>query len=116
MIGRSSVWRSTRARIVAAGVIIALAPLPAAAAETLQPVPASVDLGAAVRKIAATERLAPASAALARQLTQPGSEPRLESKAFFKTPLGLAVIAIVGGGTAYALYSAQRDRIHSTAR
>ena len=116
MSGRPSVWRGPGARVIAAGVILALAPLPVAAAETLQPAPASVDLRAAVRRIAATERLSTTPAAPALQPTQQGSEPKLESKAFFKTPLGVVVIAIVGGGTAYALYSAQHDRIHSTVR
>ena len=114
MKGRPSVWRITCARVVAAGVVIALAPLPVAAAETIQAATPSVDLRAAVRKIAATERLAPIPAAPLRDGMQAGSAP--ESKAFFKTPLGAAVIAIVGAGTAYALYSAKHDRIHSAAR
>lgn len=113
---RPSVWHVTCARVVAVGVMIALAALPVAAAETSQPATRSVDLKAAIQKIAATERLASVSAAPARDLMQPGSAPNLESPSFFKTPLGLAVIAIVGAGSAYAVYSAKHDRIHSAAR
>ena len=46
----------------------------------------------------------------------PGADATLDSPSFFRTPLGVAVIAIVGAGTAYALYSAQHDRIHSATR
>ena len=116
MKGRPSVWRVTCARVVAVGVMIALAPLPVAAADTSQPATPSVDLRAAVQKIASTERLASTSAAPARDRTQSGSAPAPQSSSFFKTPLGLAAIAIVGAGTAYALYSAQHDRIHSATR
>jgi len=107
-------WRGARARIVAAGLTIALAPLPlAAAAESDRPA-GSTTLNAAVAKAASSERLA--SAATAAQPAQPTGAPSLESKRFFKTPLGMAVIAIVGAGTAYAVYSAQHDRIHSAVR
>ena len=116
MKGRPSVWHVTCARVVAVGVMIALGPLPVAAAETNPPATPSVDFKAAVRKIAATERLASIPAAPARDRTQSGTAPDLQSPSFFKTPLGLAVIAVVGGGAAYAVYSAQHDRIHSTAR
>lgn len=116
MKGRPSMWRITCARVVAVGVMLALAPLPVAAAETIQPATPSVDFKAAVQKIAATERLASIPAAAARDRAQSSSVPNLQSPSFFKTPLGLAVIAVVGAGSAYALYSAQHDRIHSTAR
>jgi hypothetical protein len=114
--GRPSVWRGTCARVVALGVLIALAPLPVAAAEANPPATPSVDLKAAVQKIASTERLASMPAAPARDRMQPGGAPNLESPSFFKTPLGWAVIAVVGAGSAYAIYSAQHDRIHSPAR
>jgi hypothetical protein len=47
---------------------------------------------------------------------QSGTAPNLESPSFFKTPLGWAVIAVVGAGSAYAIYWAQHDRIHSPGR
>jgi hypothetical protein len=116
MKGRPSVWRGTCARVVALGVLIALVPLPVAAAETHPSATPSIDLKAAVQKVAATERLASIPAAPARDRVQSGTAPNLESPSFFKTPLGWAVIAVVGAGSAYAIYSAQHDRIHSPGR
>ena len=113
MKGRPSVWRVTGAAVV--GVMLALAPLPVAAAEPNPPA-ASIDFKAAVRKIAASETLASVPAAAVPDRAQAGGASPLESKSFFKTPLGAAVIAIVGAGTAYAVYSAQHDRIHSASR
>ena len=106
------VWRRTYARVVAAGMTIALASVPLAAAD---PAPPSINLKAAVAKAASTERLASNTTARV-QTAQQGTAMAPESKSFFKTPLGIAVIAIVGSGTAYAVYSAQHDRIHSTTR
>ena len=113
MKGRPSVWRVTGAAVV--GVMLALAPLPVAAAEP-SPRAASVDFRAAVLKIAASETLASVPASAVPDRAQSGGASPLESKSFFKTPLGAAVIAIVGAGTAYAVYSAQHDRIHSASR
>jgi hypothetical protein len=90
---------------------ISLAPLSlAAAAESDRPASPAI-LKAAVAKAASVEALASTTAA---QPAQPAGAPN--SRAFFKTPLGMAVIAIVGAGTAYAVYSAQHDRIHSAVR
>lgn len=114
MKGRPSVWRVACAGLV--GVMIALAPLGVAAAETSQPVIPSVNFKAAVQRIAATERLASVKPAPERDGVQSGGASKLESRSFFKTPLGVAVIAVVGAGTAYAVYSAQNDRIHSASR
>src|SRR5260221_14299037 len=106
-------WHRARARVLAAGLTIALAPLPLAAAEADRPAPSPTTLRAAVDKAAATEPLS-SSASSRAQTAQPAGAP--DSRGFFKTPLGIAVIAIVGAGTGYALYSAQHDRIHSAAR
>jgi hypothetical protein len=114
MTDTRTVWRRTCARIVVAGMTIALASLPLAAAAA-DPAPPSFDLKAAVAKAASSERLASSTTAPA-QTAQQGTTMAPESKSFFKTPLGVAVIAIVGSGTAYAVYSAQHDRIHSTTR
>ena len=108
------VWRRTYARVVAAGMTIALASVPLAAA-TADPAPPPIDLKAAVAKAASTERLASSTTAPA-QTAQQGTAMAPDSKSFFKTPIGIAVIAVVGSGTAYAVYSAQHDRIHSAAR
>ena len=109
------VWRRTYARVVAAGMTIALASVPLAAAAAESPAPPPINLKAAVAKAASTERLASNTTARV-QTAQQGTAMAPESKSFFKTPLGIAVIAIVGSGTAYAVYSAQHDRIHSTTR
>ena len=117
MKGKPSVWRSTYARIVALGVALAVVPLPVAAAENSQPT-SPVNLRAAIAKAAAAEHLVVTPVAAARQ-AQPGTaatDPALQSPSFFKTPLGLAVIAVVGAGAAYAVYSASHDRIHSPVR
>jgi len=106
------VWRRTYARVVAAGMTIALASVPLAAES---PAPPFVNLKAAVAKAASTERLESTPTARV-QTAQQGTAMAPESKSFFKTPLGIAVIAVVGSGTAYAVYSAQHDRIHSTTR
>ena len=112
MTDTRSVWRRTYARVVAAGMTIALASVPLAAES---PAPPSVNLKAAVAKAASTERLESTPTARV-QTAQQGTAMAPESKSFFKTPLGIAVIAVVGSGTAYAVYSAQHDRIHSTTR
>jgi hypothetical protein len=108
-----SVWHRTGARTIALGVTLALATVPLAAAEAAPQTPPAVNLKAAVQKAASTERL---STTTSPQASQPAGTPDLQSPSFFKTPLGLAVIAVVGAGSAYAIYSAQHDRIHSTAR
>ena len=35
---------------------------------------------------------------------------------FFRSPAGIACLAVIAAGTGYALYSASHDRIHSVAR
>lgn len=113
MKARPSAWRLLCAGV---GLMIALAPLPIAAAETNQAVTPPVDFKAAIQRIAATERLASAPASPARDQVPSAGASQLESRSFFKTRLGVAVIAIVGAGTAYAIYSASNDRIHSATR
>ena len=115
MTDTRSVWRRTYARVVAAGMTIALASVPLAAAPTDPPAQPTINLKAAVAKAASTERLESTPTARV-QTAQQGTAMAPESKSFFKTPLGIAVIAVVGSGTAYAVYSAQHDRIHSTTR
>ena len=107
-------WRGARVRVLAASLTIALAPLSLAAAEADRPAPVK-PLKAAVDRAAATERLA-SRADAAAQPAQPAGAPNPGSRGFFRTPLGMAVIGVVGAGTVYALYSAQHDRIHSATR
>lgn len=106
--------RRLSARLVGAGLTIVLTSLPLAAAAADGAASPPQTLSSAIARAAATERLS-ASATAPAPAAQ-GATPDPTSRRFFKTPLGLAVIAIVGAGTAYAVYSAQNDRIHSTAR
>ena len=107
-------WRRARVRAIAVGMTIALTSLPLAAAEADRPATPPT-LTAAIARAAASEPLTAATASRA-QTAPPAGAPNLGSRGFFKTPLGMAVIAVVGAGTAYAIYSAQHDRIHSTVR
>jgi len=49
------------------------------------------------------------------QAPSPG-ESELASGSFFKKPVGIAVLAALGAGVGYALYSTSNDRIRSTGR
>ncbi len=120
MKGVPSVWRSMSTRVIALGVVLAVVPIPVAAAG-VGATAAPVNLHAAVAKAAATEPLVVKPIAAAQQQGQPqgqtaATDPRLQSPSFFKTPLGLAVIGVVGAGVGYAIYSASHDRIHSPVR
>jgi hypothetical protein len=53
-----------------------------------------------------------AQASQAQTPAPAGTEDR-DSWAFFKSPIGIAVLATLAVGTGYAIYSAQHDRIHS---
>jgi hypothetical protein len=109
-------WRSTCAHVVALGVALAVVAPPVAAAGPSEPVRPSIDFNAAVVRIVAADRVASKSAARAQAPNRPAGDNRPDSASFFRTPLGLAVLGVVGAGTGYALYSAVHDRIHSTAR
>jgi hypothetical protein len=52
----------------------------------------------------------------ARQTQSQAPAPELESGSFFKSPIGIAVLATFGIGVGYALYSASNDRITSPGR
>ena len=106
----SRLWRPTLLRIVALGVVIAAAPLPALAGETAPSTHAPPpSISASVQKIAKTEPLNANPRAAAT--TQGGAD--LTSKSFFKTPAG--IIALVAAGTAlgFTLYSTSNDRVSS---
>ncbi len=116
MKGLPSMWRSTCAHLVALGVALAIAAPPIVAAASSEPVQPSINFNAAVVKVVAADRLASKSAARAQTPARPAGDDKPDSASFFRTPLGLAVIAVVGAGTGYAIYSAKHDRIHSTSR
>jgi hypothetical protein len=114
--GLPLMWRSTCAHVVALGVALAVAAPPIAAAASSEPARPSIDFNAAVVKVVAAGRLASKTAARAQTPARPAGDNKPDSASFFRTPLGLTVIAVVGAGTGYAVYSAKHDRIHSTAR
>jgi hypothetical protein len=112
---RLSTWRGALPRAVLLAVAVTLVPLPALAGDTGQAAPQT--LKASVAKIVAREA---AASTLARTAQAPqgrtADKSELGSASFFKKPAGMICLAVVGAGTAYALYSASHDRIHSVAR
>ncbi len=113
MKGNPSLRRWSLARIFVLAVAVALAPLPVAAADQNAPPPG---LKASAAKIVTAERLVVNKAPAKAQKDQDTSGAGLQSGSFFKTPAGIAVIAILAAGAGYAFYSTSHDRIHSQAR
>jgi hypothetical protein len=130
-----SQWRRRSTQFLALAVIITLVPLPVLAGEGTQPTPSKQTLSAAAAKVVAREVLkdgmqpaengaaavkpaayagggAPMAPVRAEQEGTAG--PR--SASFFKTPAGIAVMAVLGVGVGYALYSTQHDRVHSAGK
>jgi len=104
-------WRPVLC-VIALALAIAAVPLPALAQEPGQP-PAAPGIRASIPQVTAAVRPTPQRAQVAR--TQAG-KAQLGSTSFFKTPAGVAVIAVVAAGTGYAFYSLSHDRIHSVTR
>jgi hypothetical protein len=121
--------RSTQ--FLALAVIITLMPLPVLAGESTQPTPAKQTLSATAAKVVAREVAKDAMQAAeigatavkpaafttsgARMAARAGQEgmPGERSGSFFKTGAGIAVMAVLGLGVGYALYSAKHDRVRS---
>jgi len=98
-------WRLVL-RVLVLALIVAAMPLPSAAGQPDQPnarpgLKASIP--AAVRATAAK--------AHGNVAEEQATGAQLQSKSFFKTPAGMAVVAIMGAGVGYAIYSASHDRI-----
>jgi hypothetical protein len=103
--------RGTRVKRVLGAVVVALIPWSAAAGDAT--VPLKTPLRSALSDVR-TRKLAPArSTTTVAQRSEQSASPAKQSPSFFKTPAGVAVLAVVGAGTGYAIYSAQHDRIHS---
>jgi len=106
-----SLHRCTRAKRVLGAVVVALIPWSAAAGDAI--VPSKTPLRNALTEVRTRDVAPPRpTRTVARRSEQP-SNPARQSPAFFKTPAGIAVLAVVGAGAGYAIYSAQHDRIHS---
>ena len=106
-----------RAAILA--IAVTLVPLPLAAAEKAAPTTAAAQpLRMSIAKHASREALVTspkrASQSATQSRAQRGSNP--QSSGFFRSPAGIATLAVIAAGTGYALYSASNDRIHSVAR
>jgi hypothetical protein len=105
-------------------IAVTLVPLPLAAADRVAapPAQAAQPFRTSIAKHAAREVLVSASAKPAPQnAARPRSATRQQSNnpqggSFFKSPAGIACLAVIALGTGYALYSASNDRIHSVAR
>jgi hypothetical protein len=103
--------RSTRFRRVLGAVVVGLIPCSALASDVT--VPPKAPLRTALAEVR-TRDIAPSrqTPKVARRSEQASTAAK-QSPAFFKTPAGIAVLAVVGAGAGYAIYSAQHDRIHS---
>jgi hypothetical protein len=104
-------------------IAVTLVPLPLAAADQVAAAKAPAQpLRTSIAKHAAREALvtSPTSQPRAPQST---AQPRARQQSnnpqgggFFRSPAGIACLAVIAAGTGYALYSASHDRIHSVAR
>ena len=113
MKGKPSLWHGRLARLVALAVVIALAPLPLAAADQTSP-GATPGIKASVQKAVATVRLQDPAQKPMRAEKSAG--PDLTSGSFFKSPAGIAVLCVVAAGAGYAIYSTSHDRVKSQVR
>lgn len=95
-------------RVLALAAAIAAFPLTGFAGE---PTPSAARPGirASAARVAATIQLE-------KQAQETPDRTQLNNTSFFKTPAGIAVIAVVAAGTGFAIYSARHDRIHSAVR
>jgi hypothetical protein len=91
--------------VFALALAVAALPLPCLAGDGPQPA-AAPGLRASAAKAAATTRL---STTTPEQATD--GKAQLASPSFFKTKVGLAVVAVVAVGTGYAFYSISHDHI-----
>jgi hypothetical protein len=111
---RISSWRGILPRAGLLAAIIALVPLPLAAAESAAQVKAPTIKRSMEQIVARNVASAPASARVVRRARQAPSAAA--SEGFFKTGPGILALAVVAAGTGYALYSASHDRIHSAGK
>jgi hypothetical protein len=99
-------------------IAVTLVPLPLlaadnAAAAPAQPLKASITTHAKRDVLASVPKPSTASSAKSGTRAQ-SNDPHTQG--FFKSPAGIACLAVIAAGTGYAFYSASHDRIHSVAR
>ena len=112
MTVRIMAWRGFLPRAGLFAVILALVPLPVAAADDAAQAKTTSNIKASMERIVSRDiASAPVASSLARPARQgqtPGS-----SSGFFKSKPGIIALVVMAAGTGYALYSASHDRIHS---
>ena len=97
-------------------IAMTLVPLPLLAADRATSPPAQ-PIKSSIAKHAARDVLVTASKPEVRSAKQTGAQPtNPQGGGFFRSPAGIACVAVLAAGTGYALYSASHDRIHSVAR
>jgi len=99
-------------------IAVTLVPLPALAADrTAAAPPPAQPLRSSIAKHAAREVLVSSPKRAAKSSAQTSAQRSTpQSSGFFRSPAGIACLAVVAAGTGYALYSVSHDRIHSVAR
>jgi hypothetical protein len=107
--------RSVCASMVALAVtVVCSLPQPAAAQSRSTASTTSAASPAAATRSLTT--LSASSLALLQRSEQSAQTPTTSSRSFFKTPKGAAVLALLGAGFGYALYSRFHDEIKSPIR
>jgi hypothetical protein len=111
---RISSWRGILPRAALLAAIIALVPLPLAAADGAAQGKTPTIKRSMEQIVARDVASAPASARVVRRTRQGQSAGA--SEGFFKTGPGIVALVVLATGTGYALYSASHDRIHSAGK
>ncbi len=111
MTVRIMAWRGFLPRAGLCAVLLALVPLPVAAADDAQAKTTS-NIKASMERIVSRDL---ASAPVASSLARPARQGQTPGSAsgFFKSKPGIIALVVMAAGTGYALYSASHDRIHS---
>jgi hypothetical protein len=120
---RFSPSRASFRRAAILALAVTLVPLPLAAAEKAapaqapaQPLRTSIAKHAAREALVTSTRRTPQNAAPQNSARPRAQSNNPQSTGFFRSPAGIACLAVIAVGTGYALYSASNDRIHSVVR
>lgn len=103
-------------------IAVTLVPLPLFAADGSGSAASSQPLQTSIAKQAKREVLVSAPKQATQSATRTQTQTRAQnsndphSAGFFRSPAGIACLAVIAAGTGYAVYSASHDRIHSVAR
>lgn len=120
MTVRLTHWRGPLRRAVLLALVVALSPLPLAAASDQAATPASTakptTMRAAVHAAAVRDAAVVAAprAKAAKRADQSGTSK--QSTSFFRSGPGAVALAVMIVGSGYAIYSASHDKINSPAK